>query len=77
MRLDIPNTNPRNAPAFGPRRTAPTATGTTINVICVMPMRKYPSGVNAIRITIAVSRAVSAIVTILLLETEAVAVLLI
>ena len=42
-----------------------------------MPMRKYPSGVNAIRITIAVSRAVSAIVTILLLETEAVAVLLI
>ena len=59
MKLVKPNTNPKNAPFFGPRNSAPRITGIWIIVALMTTSGIYPSGVNAIITIMAVNSAVS------------------
>ena len=59
IKLVSPNTNPKNAPFFGPKNSAPRITGICMTVALITTKGIYPSGVNAIITIMAVNRAVS------------------
>ena len=59
IKLVNPNTNPKNAPYFGPKNSAPKITGMWMTVALITTSGIYPSGVNAIMTIMAVKSAVS------------------
>ena len=61
MKLVMPKTPPRNAPAQGPRATAPIATGIMRRETSMVPDLKYPIGVKDMRIMSAVKMPINAI----------------
>lgn len=57
IKLNIPNANPKKAPAAGPNTTAPTITGMDIRVISTIPILGNPRGVKFRTIKIDKSKA--------------------